>query len=259
MGRGNAIRQPAIRISPSEFLGTAERLALSDRLRAWLAAHIAGQLRPLARLEAAQPAGASRGLVYELCEGLGAVPRPRLAAQLAALDPAARAKLRRQGVRFGRQTIYLAGLLPPRAAELRCALWATHNAIPVPEVPRGNGVSFRPSPGMPAAFYLSLGYVLAGPLAVRVDKLEALLRRLARFARQGPYLASDADMAGIAADPPAFAAVVEASGFVTEHNGGTVTVRLRGRGKRNGRKRIPRPRRDPDSPFARLRDLQLAR
>ena len=255
--RGNAIRRPAIRVLPSEFLGTAERHRLGGRLRSWLAAHIAGQLRPLARLEAAQPTGASRGLVYELCEGLGAAPRARLAAQLAALDPAARTKLRRLGVRFGRQTIYAAGLLPPHAAALRCALWAAHYDVPVPIV--DGSISRRPAPGVPAALYLCLGYVLAGPVAVRVDKLEALIRRLARFARQGPYVASDADMAGIAADPPTFAAVVEASGFVAEHDGDAVTVRLRGRGKRNGRGRAPRPRRDPDSPFAQLRDLQLVR
>ncbi len=257
--RGSAMRRPAIHILPSEFLGPAERHQLRGRLRTWLAAHIADRLRPLTRLEAAQLAGASRGLVYELCEGLGAAPRPRLSAQLKALDPADRTKLRRLGVRLGRRTIYVAGLLPPRGMALRCALWAAHHEIPMPQIEAGDVISQRPLPGLPAAFFLSLGYVIAGPVAVRIDRIEALIRRLARFARQGPYLASAADLAIIAVDPPTFAAVIEASGFVAEHAGDTVTVRLRGRRKRNGNKRTPRPRADADSPFARLRELQLAR
>ncbi len=256
---GNTVRRPNIRMLPSEFLGANESRQIRARLQGWLTALIESRLRPLARLEAAQLSGAGRGLAYELCEGLGAVPRRRLAAQIAALEPAERAKLRRLGVRFGRQTIYLAGLLPPRAVELRRALWAAHHrgAAALPAATDG-GITCHVVPSVPAESYLSIGYVVAGPVAVRVDRLEALIRQLTRFARQGAYQASAADMAIIKTDASTFAAVVEAAGFIVERDAETVTVRLRGRG-RNGRRRPPRNRRNTDSPFARLRDLQLAR
>ncbi len=259
---GHTIRRPVIHILPSEFIGPAEIRQLRDRLSAWLGAKVAQQLRPLTRLESAGLAGAGRGLVYELCEGLGAVPRQQVAGQLKGLRRQDHDTLRRLGVRFGRQTIHVAGLQPPRAASLRRALWSAHNRqTPPPYKANNRATTIEPQPCVATGFYLSLGYVVTGPVAVRIDKHEALLRRLARLARQGPYQVTAADMSLVAADPSAFAAIVRASGFLVDDDDGDLTVRLRGRGRRNGKKKRPtRPRQpETDSPFAKLRDLQLAR
>ena len=257
--RGPAIRRPNIQLLPSEHLATADIHQLTKRLGAWLTGQVDRQLAPLARLESAKLSGPSRGIAYELCEGLGAVRRTRIAGQLAEVSRDDRTALRALGVHIGRHTVYVRQLLTTNTARLRSALWAAHHDTPVPRADYNTQFSCVPQPDIPADLYLCLGYAVVGPRAVRVDRLESLIRRLTRYARQGPYQTMAADLAIVGTDLQALAGIADAVGFVTERTDNDLTVRLRGRRRRAGRKRGQRKQWQSDSPFARLRDLQIAR
>ncbi len=254
--KGADIRRPSIHILPTNELTTAETTRVSKRLATWLTEQIDEQLKALARLEAAQVAGPARGLIYELCEGLGAVPRSRLARQLTSLSPEDRRTLRGLGLRIGWHAVFVP--LKKGSALLRSALWTAHHDTAPPKLGTGREVSFAPRPDVPASFYLAQGYAVVGETAVRIDRLEALIRRLRRYARQGSYQVLPADRAIVGTDLERFVAIVGSVGFVTAQTGDEVVVTLRNRRKRTSRRR-QRPTVPADSPFARLRELQLVR
>jgi ATP-dependent RNA helicase SUPV3L1/SUV3 len=104
-----------------------------------------------------------------------------VAEDVRALDQAARAQLRKYGVRFGAFNIYLPLLLKPAAGELRLVLWALKHAgehnlslETLAEPPRAGRTSAAADPALPATFYRAAGYHLCSQRAVRIDILERL-------------------------------------------------------------------------------------
>jgi ATP-dependent RNA helicase SUPV3L1/SUV3 len=97
------------------------------------------------------------------------------------LDQAARAQLRRYGVRFGAFNIYFPLLVKPASTELALALWwlrhGTEQGLSAdspPEPPRPGLTSVAVNPSVPEAFYRACGFHVCGPRAIRVDILERL-------------------------------------------------------------------------------------
>jgi ATP-dependent RNA helicase SUPV3L1/SUV3 len=127
--------------------------------------------------------------------------------------------------------------------------------LPVP--PPGR-VSVAVSPEVPAAFHQAIGYPRAGPLAVRVDMLDRLERNLHRFR----------DASGLKAD----LGLAQLIGCAPEHlDQLLVGLGYRRAGDVEGaatyRRRPPQRHRDgavagdtgADSPFAKLKEIELAR
>src|SRR5262249_27183859 len=139
----------------------------------------------------------------------------------------------------------------------RALLWAVHHGVtPLPPPP--GRVSIPVSPEVPASFHQAIGYPRAGPLAVRVDMLDRLERDLHRFR----------DASGLEAD----LGLAQLIGCAPEH----LDQLLIGLGYQRGvdvegaatyRRRPPRRHRDDaaaggaaaDSPFAKLKEIELAR
>jgi ATP-dependent RNA helicase SUPV3L1/SUV3 len=95
-----------------EHLAASDRERLVERLDAWLQAELHGKLKPLILLsEASDLSGLARGLAYQLTENLGVLRRDAASEQIKALDQAARAQLRKYGVRFGAFNVYIPALL----------------------------------------------------------------------------------------------------------------------------------------------------
>jgi len=242
------------------------REGVRRRLAAFLRDHVRRGLAPLHRALDAELGGAARGLVFRLGEALGSLPAAEVAGQRAALDAADRKALARLGLRFGTETVYLDGLLKPRAAALKALLWSVWRGAPAPAAPRG--VAEARDLDISEAAYAAMGYRVLGPRILRVDRVERLAAAMRRLARQGPFGATPAlaAQAGCAVDE--LALVLPALGYraVLGADGTTFHARPRRAEKSGARKprrqRTHRPAKAVDEtahPFAKLRDLSFAR
>jgi ATP-dependent RNA helicase SUPV3L1/SUV3 len=152
------------------------------RLDLWLKAHLEKLLGPLFALASAEDiTGIARGIAFQLTEALGVLERHRVAEEVKGLEQAARATLRKYGVRFGAYHLYLPNLLKPGPRALAIQLWALKEATPetkgldeVPHLAASGRTSFPADKDVPKALYRVVGYRVCGERAVRVDILERL-------------------------------------------------------------------------------------
>ena len=175
---------PAVTLLVDEHLSEADREKVLLRLQTWLKDTIADKLKPLVELSAATDLqGLARGIAFRLKENYGVLRRETVADEINALDQAARADLRKYGVRFGAFNIFFPMMLKPAAAELAATLWLLKNpvaapsdgsAAPVPQLPRPGLTSVAADGATPEALYRANGFHVCGPRAVRLDILERL-------------------------------------------------------------------------------------
>ncbi|NOT71408.1 MAG: helicase [Hyphomicrobium sp.] len=175
---------PSITLLVDENLSEADREKVLARLQTWLKDIVAEKLKPLAEMSAAADLqGLARGIAFRLKENFGVLKRDTVADEINALDQAARADLRKYGLRFGAFNIFFPVMLKPAAADLAATLWLLKNPIPAaadgsagpqPQLPRPGLTSVAADPATPDALYRANGFHLCGPRAVRLDILERL-------------------------------------------------------------------------------------
>ena len=179
---GDDVLKPRVRILSDEHLTGASRDVVQARLDLWLKVHLEKLLGPLFALASAEDiTGIARGVAFQLTESLGVLERHRVAEEVKGLDQAARAMLRKYGVRFGAYHLYLPNLLKPAVRALAVQLWALKEATPetkgldeVPHLAASGRTSFPADKDVPKALYRTVGYRVCGERAVRVDILERL-------------------------------------------------------------------------------------
>jgi ATP-dependent RNA helicase SUPV3L1/SUV3 len=182
LGKGETALSPKVELLADEHLPAADRERLLKRLKARLEAELDAKLKPLMQLsQASDLSGLARGLAFRLTENLGVVRRETASADLKALDQAARAQLRKYGVRFGAFNVYLPALLKPAAADLLLLLWSLHAGAQhgldpdtLPERPQQGLTSVEADKRIPEPYWRAAGFHLAGSRAVRIDMLERL-------------------------------------------------------------------------------------
>ena len=174
--------KPQVALIADESLQGADRERVLNRVQTWVTDTIAERLKPLVDIAKAEDIdGLARGIAFRLTESVGVLKRDSVAEEMKALDQAARAQLRRYGVRFGAFNIFFPILLKPAAADLLLTLWCLrygkdHAVDPAspPEAPRAGLTSAKVDPAIPEAFYRAYGFHVCGPRAVRIDMLERL-------------------------------------------------------------------------------------
>src|SRR3990170_2788217 len=182
LAAGDNVLRPRVRILADEHLSGAPQEAVQTRLDLWTRTHIERQLAPLFVLGAAEDiTGMARGIAYQIVEALGVLERGKVAEEVKSLDQAARATLRKHGVRFGAYHIYVPALLKPGPRSLAAQLWALKYGGPdlkgLDELQRlaGSGrTSFATDKEGPKPLYRTIRYRMCGERAVRVDILERL-------------------------------------------------------------------------------------
>ncbi|HLB06675.1 MAG TPA: helicase, partial [Alphaproteobacteria bacterium] len=94
---------------------------------------------------------------------------------------AARAQLRKYGVRFGAFNVYIPALLKPAAADLLLLLWSLHSgrdhgldSEALPARPQQGLTSVEAGTHTPEPYWRAAGFHVAGSRAVRIDMLERL-------------------------------------------------------------------------------------
>jgi len=236
----------------SDLLEPAARERLRLRLAEVLESAVATGLAPLFAARRAPLKGAARGLVHQLGETLGSLPRAAAAAQVAALAESERQQLGRLGIRFGTESVFLPALVKPAAQKLRALLWCVHHGREPAEPPGGRAMApVRLAPG----FYEGVGYRVVGANAVRVDIWERFAAEARRLAREGGdegFSVSPLMTSLIGGSVEDAAALVAALGFGRRDHDGK--PRFNATRRAPARPRRPRPSAD-DGPFAALRRL----
>ena len=195
--RGSDILSPHINLIHDGHLPEAGQQRLTHRLEKWRANQLDGIMAPLIKAQKADLSGASRGLVFQIREELGTLRRTDVKQQVDALDRDDRQALRKQGIVIGRESIFLPALLKPAALRARALLWSLWNeGKESHEAPPPGRVSV-PVNNFPAAFLTAVGYRKMGQLAIRVDMLERMAAHAWSLARKGPF-AIDPDILSLA-------------------------------------------------------------
>jgi ATP-dependent RNA helicase SUPV3L1/SUV3 len=258
---GRTILQPGIDPLASDLLEAEAKVRIATRLSAWLRRHLRRSLAPLFRAEEAALSAPARGLVYQVAETLGSLPRRRAATQVASLTRDDRRTLGRCGLRLGRESVFFPRLLRPEAMKLRALLWALHRGVAPFREARCGRPSLARHAGTPEGFYEAIGYRVLGTRAVRVDVLEKLIATTMRLAQQNAP-ATEGDLAGLLdCDLGELMPTLIALGYRVEVSEAGIHVLPLSRGRRRA---LPRRRgasevaQDPHSPFAVLNVLRSA-
>ncbi len=187
---GQDILQPKARPLRNDLLNQDQMRAVRARLLEWTRALAPRLLAPLRDKGIDQGDPALRGLLYQLEQGLGCIPRQQTKRALSRLDRRQRRQLARCDVRLGTEHVYVASLLSAEQLRRRSLLWAVFHGLGSPPVaPDGELASLPRHPQLPAEYYRAVSYPLAGELAIRVDQLEALAQILRQAARRGRFRA----------------------------------------------------------------------
>ncbi len=191
---GERLLSPGVRVLRDDLLEGGQRERVRVRLLGFVGTRVRADLAPLVRLEAAEIKGAARGVVFQLSEAAGILPREAVAGLLPGIDKAERAALERLGVRFGVGQIFLPGLIKPRAAAMLGLLWAVRQGLPLPvSLPPPGRISVARE-GTDDGLLRAAGYLPLGPRAVRVDMADRLMQVIADRSGDGRLI----DLSGLA-------------------------------------------------------------
>jgi len=214
---------PKVEALPSDLLDGPAREEVRKRAAAWVETRIRLGLSELmdARATAELPAGA-RGIVFQLCEGLGVLQRAGIEPQMQQLSDEDRKALAKLGVRAGVYSLYFPSMLKPVPIRLRAGLWmVSKEREAIPPLPAEGRTSMDLPKGADRGFYAMLGYLPLGGHAIRADiveRLGAMARQAVRSSREAAQRAREAarpaEVAPSAGAPPA--AAPAAAGEISE-------------------------------------------
>jgi ATP-dependent RNA helicase SUPV3L1/SUV3 len=268
---------PLVRVLPNDFMTPRQEGALLGHLETWVRDSLRRHLGPLVSAREAgrdaTVAGPIRGILYQLTETLGAVPRREAQSLLRELDALGRKALARAGVRLGTETVFLDGIGGKQAVRLRGLLWCVWTGVAGEEAAMrveslaGASAGAPRDPAWPDAFYRACGYVPLGARTGKHPRAEALAARARKLSRQGAFAPTRelCRLAGGGVDD--LVGALLALGFRSDDGpNGVGFASEQGRRARHGAAKGAAKRRgagqkqaDLTSPFAKLRDLKLKR
>jgi len=174
---------PKVEALPSDLLDGPAREEVRKRAAGWVETRIRLGLSELmdARATLEQLPPGARGIVFQLCEHLGVLPRRPIEQQMAELNDEDRKALAKLGVRVGVYSLYFPSMLKPVPIRLRAGLWMiARSRDSIPPLPIEGRTSMDLPQGAERDFYGAIGYLPLGNHAIRADMVE----RLAVMARQ---------------------------------------------------------------------------
>jgi ATP-dependent RNA helicase SUPV3L1/SUV3 len=178
--KGASLLKPAVDILHSEFLDGLARERLRTRISAFLAAETEKRLGALLKAMTDPPAEL-RGVMHRLGEESGVMPAETVTQEM-------RQTLKRLNVEAGRFAFFMPAVLRPGAAKLRALLWGVWHDRNPPELPAAGLVSAPMPSNWGPDFALSMGWLPAGPVMVRLDVVEKLVKEMHYLVRKSPIL-----------------------------------------------------------------------
>ena len=257
---GKDALHPGVALLPSELDGEWAR-HVRKRLERWLVDYIGRTLRPLTRLTETEVGAAGRGILFQIRESMGLLPRLAVENQLSQLTRVERAAMRQQGVRFGANSIFLPAMLRPERSALAAQLWQLHRnptatlrSTPAPRQ------SVSAEKGVPSGFYGAAGYVRLGRRAIRADAAERLTGAVHKQTRKSVVRESEDLTALAGCSGEEFARVMRDLGYRRKPEQPGVFIRSYQRPAKAKAvtKRTTKGSASSDSPFAALGELAVA-
>ncbi|MBM85240.1 MAG: disulfide oxidoreductase [Rhodospirillaceae bacterium] len=272
---------PSIRIMVSDLVSANDRNAVETRLTNWLDARMRSSIPKLIALRKLEAKGAARGIMFQITEWLGTMPRILVDDLLKTIDEDGRRTLASAGVRFGTQSVFMPDLLKPRAASLLGLLWSVyHQDFPNDAMPPAGRVTVVQKEGVADGFYSAIGYVRLGGQVVRADMTERLAAVVRKASRKQPFAVTSEmlSLAGVGHDK--MNAILSDLGYRLAGEKDGVPIFLRRRPKNAARWEANKPSRGvearsrwressqvvvnhqekdrPESPFAILKSMDVA-
>ncbi|MCW5737484.1 MAG: helicase [Enhydrobacter sp.] len=173
---------PKVEALSSDLLDGPAREEVRRRAATWVETRIRLGLSEMmdARATLEQLPPGARGIIFQLCENLGVLPRRPIEQQMAELGEEDRKALAKLGVRVGVYSLYFPSMLKPVPIRLRAGLWmVARNRDSIPPLPIEGRTSMDLPQGAEREFYSAIGYLPLGNHAIRADMVE----RLAAMAR----------------------------------------------------------------------------
>jgi ATP-dependent RNA helicase SUPV3L1/SUV3 len=173
---------PKVEALPSDLLDGPAREEVRKRAASWVETRIRLGLSEMmdARATLEQLPPGARGIIFQLCENLGVLPRRPIEQQMAELGEEDRKALAKLGVRVGVYSLYFPSMLKPVPIRLRAGLWMiARSRDNIPPLPIEGRTSMDLPQGAERDFYGAIGYLPLGNHAIRADMVE----RLAAMAR----------------------------------------------------------------------------
>lgn len=188
--KGRDVLHPTVQVSAYETLDSAHVEQVKARLNNWLDVYLANKIAPLftalRTLDEEQASGAARGILWQVAERLGTLPRDAVADLMKGLNDIDKKVLAKAGMRLGINFLYFPQLLKPAAQRVSAVLWKVQNdktQYSTGFATEGK-MSFAIERGVPRALYLAQGYAYAGNRAIRVDVMERFTAKLREITRQ---------------------------------------------------------------------------
>ncbi len=174
--KGADALSPIAKVYADELLEATSVERAEKRLQQWIDRRIKALFEPLLDLRDDEKIdGIARGVVFQLVEAMGVLPRGPIAQDVKAIEQETRALMRKHGLRFGQYTLFLPALLKPAPTRLRIVLWGIAQGMDeVPAPPPAGVVTFAAPVGVPDEYFQMAGYRKAGDRALRLDMLERL-------------------------------------------------------------------------------------
>jgi ATP-dependent RNA helicase SUPV3L1/SUV3 len=173
---------PKVEALTSDLLDGPAREDVRKRAAIWVETRIRLGLSEMmdARATLEQLPPGARGIIFQLCENLGVLPRRPIEQQMAELNEEDRKALAKLGVRVGVYSLYFPSMLKPVPIRLRAGLWMiARSRDTIPPLPIEGRTSMDLPQGAERDFYGAIGYLPLGNHAIRADMVE----RLAAMAR----------------------------------------------------------------------------
>ena len=275
---GDTPLSPKLIVYADESLNTESRDQVAKRLQDWIRAHISAVLGPVVQAENSDLKGVSRGIAYQVAEGLGVLERKAVHTELVSLSDEERQALARQKIRIGISFLYMPDILKADPVRVRGVLWRVfHDATGDVDLPPAGRVSFPTSEGTPADFYLACGFWPVKGTAYRVDMIERFSAQVRQILRDGGATLPPEHLSPLGIGAEQAVTLLRALGYVSDLGESGITLAPRKKkAPRRSKKKLPSqgaasgdkkptkkraskvssaPKYNPDSPFAKLKDL----
>ncbi|MBT4016560.1 MAG: disulfide oxidoreductase [Alphaproteobacteria bacterium] len=187
LSKGETALRPGVKLLAND-LEDLDRRSLITALDSFVKNRIEYLLQPLVALTHKTAAGkdelggAARGLVFQLQENFGNLPRSQVNDLTRDLPRPDRQALRRAGVRIGAWSVFVPALLKAKRSALCGLLWTVFHrpGQQTQTLPAGR-VSLPSEVGTPLAWYAANGYRPFGEMVVRIDIVERVADLLRGF------------------------------------------------------------------------------
>ncbi len=268
LAKGSGPLSPRAEPLPSEWLDGAQRERIAKRLGLWLDGYLRRRLAVLYRAVEVDTGPAVRGILFQVAEALGALPRRDLAEALRSLGRADRQALAKLGLRLGHAAVYFPTLFSARTLALRALLWSVHHGRPLPDPKLAALLPADLAEAADESTLQALGFLRfkrgKTAVALRIDAVERLAGEARKLSRQGSFTATTALLRLVGGSEPALACALHALGYRAEQGeaGPSFAPRRTGKDSKKPRRARRRAKARPargseDSPFAKLRDLKV--